>query len=266
MIKIRHMYEDDENVQQDVHVILLCDYHYTKGLDKYLRQANLRVFTSIGSSEENNMLEIVGKRNARMVREFAQKYVASTGKKVCSFKLGKKHKFEYHYKNSFVVALLWNNSRLRYIVFPRREWIDAHFTICYEGTQVGDASLKTTLSAEAFFEEGHKKWEPSFKAAWKVEDALIGIDTFGQKTTNARYWIRKVMGENVINRDKVWDMFELTIQKPTSTKKHSTKALQDKAEEEKSETPDPEPPAEEGETDMERAREFNKAKLARQFG
>ena len=99
-----------------------------------------------------------------------------------------------------------------------------------------------------------------------MEDALIGIDTFGQKTTNARYWIRKVMGENVINRDKVWDMFELTIQKPTSTKKHSTKALQDKAEEEKSETPDPEPPAEEGETDMERAREFNKAKLARQFG
>ena len=192
--EIRH--RDDG---RHVNIILIYDYHYTKGLDKYLRQSNFKFFTGVGSSEYENMQEMFGKRNWGRIKEFNDKFTNAILRGTYTFKLGKKGRFKYNYKNPFIVCLLWNNKRLRYVATPTREWIHPHCTICSEG--IGDT--KTTLAAEDFVNMGKKKWGQAFDTAWKIEDSTIGIDTWAQRVVDARHWLGKMLVENQINREKV---------------------------------------------------------------
>jgi len=121
--KIRHL-------REDVKIVLIFDYHYTKGLDKYLRQSHFMFVTSVGSSEKDNMIEILGKRHARTISAFQRQFTVATGQKSEFAFSMKKRRFIYHYKNPFVVALFWNNAHLRYIIFPKRSWLAPVCGVC----------------------------------------------------------------------------------------------------------------------------------------
>ena len=65
--KIRHL-----DGGKDVKIILIYNYHYSKGLDKYLRMADFRFFTTVGSEEEDNFEGMMGSRMMSLVKFFAQ--------------------------------------------------------------------------------------------------------------------------------------------------------------------------------------------------
>lgn len=212
------------HLREDVHIILIYDYHYSRGLDKYLRQANFRFFTSVGSSEIDNLVEICGRGYRTRILDFAKKFVEESTKRRCTFKLGTKGFFTYSYKSPFVLSLYWNNHSLRYVVFPLRAWIDPHCTVCAEGTQ---SAVQSTLDAEKLVAVGKKKFGKSFLTAWKIEDAMVGVNTFGQRAVDAQHWLKKVLANYTVNREEVRVRLELEPHKASKTGKLSLKELSD---------------------------------------
>lgn len=127
MTEIRHL-----EGGQDIKVIKIQNFHYTLGMDKYMRQNDYSLYTTVGSSELENMQKIVGSRYTNMLLEFQKKVKMGQTVEKFQFKLGTKRTdfFTYSYRNPFIPILFHNGNTLRYIVIPTREWIDPYCTTC----------------------------------------------------------------------------------------------------------------------------------------
>lgn len=198
--KIRHL-------KADVKIILIYDYHYTLGLDKFLRQANFRFFTSIGSSEDDNMAKIVGVQYTRRIKEFQQKYVEMTTKHKCTFMIGKNKYFSYNYMNPFVVALFWNNQNLRYTIFPKREWIDPVCSIC----SVASGKIHhSEIPIEKFKDESEQKFTPYvFQAAVKLKSFTQGINVYSRPVIAALRYLDRALEKKEIVLDELLVLYGL---------------------------------------------------------
>ena len=208
--KIRHL-------KTDVKIILIYDYHYTLGLDKYLRQANFRYFTSLGSSEFDNMIKIVGTKYTMRIQDFNNKYVEMTTKQKCTFKIGATNYFVYNYKNPFVVCLFWNNARLRYVIFPKREWLDKLCDKCdsSNGQLVHSAIPIRQFRKEAEFTCG----ESAFRTAVKLEMLENGMNVFAPSVVQAKRYLNKAMQAKQISLKELALDYGYTITKTKLKKK-----------------------------------------------
>lgn len=221
--KIRHLPGG-----KDVKIVLIYDYHYTMGLDKYLRQANFRYFTSVGSSEKENMLDIVGKRYEGVIDDFSKTYVEMTTTEAhkATFRISKNRFFSYHYKNPFVPVLFWNNSNLRVVVFPLRTWIDPICSICSTGD---NSELQSEIDIKKFREERDAKFgERIYESAVKVVLFAHGITTYSGPVTQAIRDINRSLEMKIIRLEDLATVYGL---KPTNTylkKKPSPVLFEDK--------------------------------------
>ena len=208
---VKQVITEIRHLRQDVKIILIYDYHYTLGLDKYLRQANFRYFTSIGSSEEDNMIKIVGAKYTKRVSEFQKKFVNMTTKKKAKFRLNENKWFFYNYKNPFVVCLFWNNSSLRYIAFPKREWIEP---ICSTCSQATGELLESEISVDQFKEECTKKFGPGvFEAAVKLELFANGMNVYSRTVVSAQRYLSKALKTKLISLEELAQTYGFTITK-----------------------------------------------------
>lgn len=203
MTKIRHLPGG-----KDVKIILIYDYHYTLGLDKYLRQANFRYFTSIGSSEKENMINIVGTGYTSVINDFMAKYVEMTTQQKATFKVGANNYFIYNYKNPFVPCLFFNNARLRYTIFPKREWIDKICSIC---SFADNPLLSSQVSVDEFKKQTEQKFggDPT-KTAVKHILLMNGINTFGATVVQCRRYIERALALKIISLDELARIYGLT--------------------------------------------------------
>lgn len=202
--KIRHL-------QSDVKIVLIYDYHYTLGLDKYLRQANFRFYTSIGSSEFDNMIKTLGTKYTGLITDFNRKYVEMTTKQTCTFKVRDKPLFTYNYKNPFIVCLFWNNARPRYVIFPKREWIEKTCSKCV--TAMSDNPVSQIPIAQ-FKAESDKKWGSAIKTALKLHLLIHGVNSYNPKVVQAYRYLEKAMVTKYINLEELAVAYDL---KPTKT-------------------------------------------------
>lgn len=208
--KIRHM-------REDVKIILIYDYHYTLGFDKYLRQTNFKYITSMGESEIDNIIKLMGTQYTPMINDFKEKYVEMTGKTKCTFVLPKNKVFVYDYKNPFVVCLFWNQARARYVVFPLREWIDPICSICAEAT---GQLLKSNVSIPEFAKKGEDNFGPgNFLAGVKLKLYTQGLTTYGKHVVNALKWISKAQDQKLISLEELAIHYNLTTTKTRLRKK-----------------------------------------------
>lgn len=211
--KIRHLPGG-----KDVKIVLMYDYHYLLGLDKYLRQANFRYVTSVGSSEKENMLDLVGKRYEDAINNFAAMYVEMTTKEehLARFMIGKKP-FFYKYKNPFVPALFWNNASLRTVVFPLRTWLDPICSTC----SIGDnPDLRSQIPISEFKADRDKAFgERIYKAAVKLELFTNGMTTYSPPVVQALRDLREALTTKIINIEDVAVAYGLTITKTKLKKK-----------------------------------------------
>lgn len=208
--KIRHLPGG-----KDVKIVLIYDYHYTMGLDKYLRQANFRYFTSVGSSERENMVDIVGKNFEGLVNDFSNTYVEMTTTEAhkATFKISKNRFFSYSYKNPFVPVLFWNNASLRVVVFPLRTWIDPICSIC----SVGDnPDLESEINLEQFKMDRDKAFgENTYKSAVRVMLYAHGIITYSNSISNAIKDINRTLEKKIITLEGLAKVYDL---KPSNSK------------------------------------------------
>lgn len=193
--KIRHL-------KADVKIILIYDYHYTLGLDKFLRQADFRYFTSVGSSEDDNMYKIVGPKWIPRIKEFQKKYVEMSTEHKCDFK-GNSGKIilTYGYMEPFVVCLFWNNQRLRYTIFPRREWIDPICSIC---ASANGKLIHSDVPLDKFKEESEKKFTPYvFQSAVKLKSFTQGINVYSRPIIAALRYIDRALEKKEISLEEL---------------------------------------------------------------
>lgn len=208
--KIRHM-------REDVKIILIYDYHYSLGLDKYLRQANFRYFTSIGSSEMDNLIKMVGTRYHSRLMEFSEMFVQMTTKFKSTFRIGPNKYFSYPYKNPFVSCLFYNNQRLRYIIFPKREWIDPLCSICSTGS---GKLLQSEIPIGQFIEESEQKFgKGSFLASVKLELFAEGLNVYSPSIVQSQKYLQRARATKLISMEEIATHYGLEKSKARLRKK-----------------------------------------------
>lgn len=200
--KIRHL-EGGMNVK----IVLIYNYHYTKGLDKYLRQAHFRFFTTIGSEEEDNMEDIVGLRNIGLVKYFpnALQQGVMKGYFPSPKQMKNKKHFFYKYRDPFIPVLFWNNITLRMIISPLREWLQPICSICSDSsTKHSDTDIK--LFCKEFTETYPKNAVGAVKQLLKEQ----GINTYSANFTQAKRFLDRALETKFLKIEEIATEFGIS--------------------------------------------------------
>jgi energy-coupling factor transporter ATP-binding protein EcfA2 len=192
--KIRHLPGG-----KDVKIILIYNYHYTKGLDKYLRQAHFRFFTTIGSEEEDNMEDIVGQKNLWLIKFFTralqQGVIKDYFPSPARIKNNKK-KFFYKYRDPFIPILFWNNSTLRMIISPLRQWLQPICSVCSDAT--GEAGTVDVAQFCTEFEKAYPKWSITIIKQFLKER---GVNCYSKNVVSGRRFLDRALETKQFNLD-----------------------------------------------------------------
>lgn len=200
---------------QDVKIFLGMNYHYTLGVDKYLRQGEFKFFTSVGSSEIDNMEKIVGINNMDLVRDFKKMYTRMLVSEKFTFMLGEKP-FVYSNRNPFIPMLFWNEDSLRVVVSPTREWIDSICTVCANAV---DSGVIGEIDEVRYVKESRDAYgKGAFDSALRVVLAGNGINTYGASVERARRGIVRDLAKKITNLEKLAIAAGL---EPTKTQNHT---------------------------------------------
>lgn len=198
---------------QDVKIILIYNYHYTLGLDKYLRQADFYYYTTIGSQETENMVNFVGKKYTDLIEKFKRYRASAVANKGWIMNIGPKDPFLYRYRDPFIPVLFYNNQSLRFIVTPTRYWIDPICQVCLVGIQSSDVQVGGK-NLDAIMKNAEVKFDPSnFKAAVKIKLFVNGLTVYGKKVVRACKYIDKLTTSQNIRLEDIAAYYNFTITK-----------------------------------------------------
>lgn len=207
---------------KDVKIISILDYHYLLGLDKYLRQADFKYITTVGSSELTNLENMVGSKYVALIKDFQKHRLKAVMKKVWKIRISKKEVFPYNYRNPFIPVLFYNNDTLRMIVTPTREWIDKICSKCSEA--LGQIS-GNEISYEELIKHGEINFgNGNFEAAVKLNLYVNGLTTYGNKVVQALRWIEKHRQKGLISLEQLAIHYKLEITR-TKLKKDVDESL-----------------------------------------
>lgn len=184
---------------EDVRIISIFPYHYSKALDPYLRQSEFKFVTTIsGKTEQNNMIAEFGENNAGMIGMF--QHMASSAPKtgIFRFRLNypiisnnrKEYFFTYKYREPFIPCLFWNDADLRFIVTPPRQFLDPTCSICEIGE---NKNFKSEVNVDQLITELNGLGPRVVQSAMKALLAQQGINTYSRSITGAMKRIEKVL-------------------------------------------------------------------------
>ena len=186
---------------QDVKIILIFNTHYTKSLDKYIRMSDFEYFSSVGSEEMDNLSDKFGKGKMSKLAEFRRVFNSATRNKKFTFKLGNKGFFSYKYKNPFVPLLFWNGDSLRFVVSPKREWIDKVCSICSNSDKT---LVESDINVEKLIKDVNFKFGiQTAKTAVKIKLFQVGINAYSRRVQQAMKYFDKYLETKVINLEEL---------------------------------------------------------------
>lgn len=192
---------------QDVKIITIFNFHYTRGLDKYLRNSEFSYYTSLGSEEFENMQGIVGNKNSMILTEFKKVWLNAYTKGRFTFRLGKNN-FVYPMRQPFAPLLFWNSQTLRFVVSPKREWIDPICSICTEKS----LSKEMEKDLDGFVEDFNTKFSIAHaRRAVLIKLYQSGINCFQKRTVQAMRYIDQYLSKKEINLEDLARKYELTV-------------------------------------------------------
>jgi|APSaa5957512535_1039671.scaffolds.fasta_scaffold11705_2 hypothetical protein len=210
--KIRHLQGG-----QDVKIILINNYHYTLGLDKYLRQSDFKYFTTVGSSELENMEKIVKSENMRKVHQFVRFIDEGLKKDFWRWPLSPKEFFKYDWQDPFIPALFYDNIAIRHIISPRREFIDPICSICANAIGIRHSEVPI----KEFIADGVSKFGASvFKAAIKLKLFENGLNTYGRTYTQAKRFLDTSLTNHIISFEDLMVEYGLKLTKTRVDKQY----------------------------------------------
>ena len=194
---------------KDVKIIVMMNYHYSMGLDKYLRSADFKYITTVDSSENENMEKMFGTKYSFKIKRFkAQRHDAVTNKAWFQPMAKDKPAFKYDYRKPFIPVLFWNESSLRQIIAPTRQWQDPVCSKC--STATGGENLEPEISIADFCASAEKAvGKGSFMTALRLSMYIEGKLVWGKSVQHAMKYLEKSRQKKVITLEQLAGHYDL---------------------------------------------------------
>lgn len=199
---------------QDVKIIAIFNFHYNMAVSKYMRQSDFFFWTSVGSSEMENTQNIVGKIFTNRITEFRKINQQALTERKFIINLGNKgKKIPYKWRDPFTPILFWNNSNLRIIVSPKREWIDP---VCTECANSKTEIIQKEMDLNDFdFQAGKMFGKGVIRQALRIKLFNLGVNTYAPRVKQCMSFIDQFMSKNILNYEQVVEHYQL---RDTSTR------------------------------------------------
>ena len=182
---------------QDVRIILILNWHYSKALDKYMRGTEFLFVTNVSSSENENLQQIFGKKYVDKIYDFQKMCSQAIVKKKFTFKLGNKGYFSYTFKKPFIPVLFFNSSTLRYVVTPLREFVDPVCSVCENSSR---SSVKSDIDLDKFAEDLDYKFGKSIsRQAVRIKCFQNGVNVYPKSVKQCMQYIENYLKTKVFN-------------------------------------------------------------------
>ncbi|MDE0001980.1 MAG: ATP-binding protein [Rhodospirillaceae bacterium] len=118
--KVRHLEGGD------VKTVMIFNFHYSHGFDKYLRDTPFVFQTQIGNEEIDNMRDVFGRRYGPLITQFANRYneMQDAGKITIPLyvpgrrRTRRPYTITYTHSSPFRLGLFYNSHSLSYVVYP----------------------------------------------------------------------------------------------------------------------------------------------------
>ena len=202
---------------QDVKIIAIMNYHYTLGLDKYLRMADFRFFLTVGSSETENMEAIAGSKYNKLIEDFKRMRKQAVKLKYWAVPITAKEFLTYKYREPFIPVLFFDDSDMRLIVTPSRQWIDP---ICSKCTEAKGNLLQSGVPLDQFNNEAEAKFtKGNWVAAIKLHLFTNGMTVYGKNVVQALRYYERARSMKLISSEQEAAYYGLEITKTKLRKK-----------------------------------------------
>ena len=186
---------------QDVKIIAIMNYHYTLGLDKYLRMADFRYFLTVGSSEKENMEKIAGSKYNKLIDEFVKMRRMGVTQGYWTVPIGPKEPLAYKFRDPFIPVLFFNDASLRLIVTPKREWLNE---ICTECEEAEGNDLPSGISIDEFVKNAEGNFgSGNFQAAIKLLLYTNGLTVYGKHVVQSLRYLERARLTKIITLEKL---------------------------------------------------------------
>jgi len=202
----------------DVKIIIIFIFHY--GMQKYLRQSNFAYYTSIGSSEMDNMLKIVGIHYSKLLYRFQKICNNALTKHKFTFNLGSKSKFfTYKYRGPFIPLLFHNTDNLRIVVSPKREWIDPFCAACNKSSKT---TMKDGIPVNEFAQDLDKKFGSQIaRNAVRIKLFQNGLNVYPKSVKYALTYIDKYIKDKLPNLQDLANYYNFSNDKTVLNAKYT---------------------------------------------
>lgn len=199
---------------QDVKIIVMMNYHYSFGLDKYLRSADFKYITTVSSSENENMSKMFGTKYDKKIKEFKKHRHQAVTLKKWIMKIGKNSEpLKYDFRDPFIPVLFWNEDSLRFIVTPERQFMD---TICSKCSEAEGTLIESEIPVDQLMENCEKKMgKGSWLSAVKLNLFVEGKPVYSGPVVQSLRLLHRLRMEKKINLEQCAVHYGLNI---TSTK------------------------------------------------
>jgi len=209
---------------QDVKIVTIFNSHYQMSVQKYLRQSDFAYYTSVGSSDYDNVLQVVGKRYGAHITRFQKLFFTATTKGKFIFNLdGKKKFFVYPFRKPFGPALFYNSDSLRIIVFPKREWIEKFCAVCNKSS---DVTMKDGMKIEDFVSDlDHKFGVGIAKIAVRTKLLQYGLNAYPRRVKQCLTYIDKHLSNKLPQLQELADYYGIKDEKTVCRKEPPKEAV-----------------------------------------
>ncbi len=191
---------------QDVKIVTIFNSHYQMSVQKYLRQSDFAYYTSVGSSDFDNVLQVVGKRYSSLLTKFQKIFLSAVTRGKFAFNLdGKKKFFIYPFRKPFGPALFYNGDSCRFVVFPKRDWIDK---FCHTCTAKTETTMKDSMKVEDFVKEmDHTFGLQIAKVAVRTKLFQYGLNVYPRRVKQCMTYIDKHLTDKLPNLQRIADHY-----------------------------------------------------------
>ena len=200
---------------RDSKMIWLINYHYSLGLDKYLRQADFKFYFTIGSSDRDNIEKALhNKRKMAAVDAFIRYRATAIDTGQWMVPLGRGRKHIYYYREPWIPLLVHGpTGDIRPIISPTRSFLDPHCAVCTAGAEAG--RTESEIDPAKFQAQGHKSFGiGNYRSALKLILLENGLPTYSRGVLTAKRAIESACLAKEVRLESLLEAAGLSITKP----------------------------------------------------
>lgn len=185
---------------RDVKFVIIYNYHYGRGMDKFLRQTDFKFFTTVGDEEDSYMSEAFGAggRTEPTVREFRARVISAQSRGTWQAKVGKDSVHVYKYRDPWIPVLFADGQRLRHAIGPTRQWLTPRCPTCSIAEQSNE------IDPAAFMEHAERSLGAgNVRQAIKLIALENGVSAWPRGVTSAKQAIEAAMGRKQVSLERL---------------------------------------------------------------